>query len=77
VNLSIVVGGLCVKAGYVVIGDIDGVVVVPYERLNAVIDRLTAIRASEAALVARVKAGLGVPDWVNELFSSGKVREVD
>jgi hypothetical protein len=28
-------------------------------------------------LVARVKAGLGVPDWVNELFSSGKVREVD
>jgi 4-hydroxy-4-methyl-2-oxoglutarate aldolase len=77
VNLSIVVGGLCVKAGYVVIGDIDGVVVVPYERLNAVIDGLTAIRASEAALVARVKAGLGVPDWVNELFSSGKVREVD
>ena len=30
-NLLIVVGGLCVKAGDVVIGDIDGVVVVPYD----------------------------------------------
>jgi 4-hydroxy-4-methyl-2-oxoglutarate aldolase len=77
VNLSIVVGGLCVEAGDVVIGDIDGVVVIPYARLDAVIHRLTAIRAAEAALVARVNAGLGVPDWVNKLFSGGRVEEVD
>ena len=77
VNLSIVVGGLCVEAGDVVIGDIDGVVVIPYARLDAVIHRLTAIRAAEAALVARVNAGLGVPDWVDKLFSGGRVEEVD
>jgi 4-hydroxy-4-methyl-2-oxoglutarate aldolase len=77
VNLPVVVGGLRVEAGDVVIGDSDGVVVVPFVRIDAVIKRLSTIRAAEAALVARVKGGLGIPNWVDELFSSGKVEEVD
>ena len=77
VNLPVVVGGLRVEAGDVVIGDSDGVVVVPFVRIDAVIKRLSTIRAAEAALVARVKGGLGISNWVDELFSSGKVEEVD
>ena len=59
------------------IGDSDGVVVVPFVRIDAVIKRLSTIRAAEAALVARVKGGLGIPNWVESLFTSGKVEEVD
>ena len=38
--------------------------VIPFEVIDAVIVRLEGIRASEADLMARVAAGLGVPDWV-------------
>jgi hypothetical protein len=34
------------------------------------------VRAAEAALLARVAAGLGVPEWVEELHRDGRVREV-
>ena len=56
VNLPVVVGGLRVEAGDVVIGDSDDVVVVPFVRIDAVIKRLSTIRAAEAALVARARA---------------------
>jgi 4-hydroxy-4-methyl-2-oxoglutarate aldolase len=77
VNLPIVIGGLRVEAGDVVIGDTDGVVVVPHARIDAVIKRLVAIRSAEAVLLAKVQGGLGVPDWVNELLSGRRVEELD
>ena len=51
-------------------------VVVPFVRIDAVIKRLSTIRAAEPALVARVK-GVSDSELVDELFSSGKVEEVD
>ena len=60
-----------------VIGDTDGVVVVPHARIDAVIKRLVAIRSAEAVLLAKVQGGLGVPDWVNELLSGRRVEELD
>ena len=58
VGLPIVVGGVAVEAGDIVIGDEDGVVIVPAARIDETIARLPAVRAAEADLDARVKAGL-------------------
>jgi 4-hydroxy-4-methyl-2-oxoglutarate aldolase len=77
VNLPVVVGGVKVEAGDVVVGDSDGVVVVPYPQIDAVIERLAAVRRAEAALIARVQGGLGVPEWVREMFDAGRVRETN
>ena len=77
VNLPVVAAGVRVEPGDVVIGDGDGVVVVPFARIDAVIERLDAVRSAEAALVARVKGGLGVPDWVHDLHAGGCVQETD
>ncbi len=51
-GLPIVVGGVRVESGDVLVGDLDGVVVIPQARLAAVVDRLATIRQKEAALDA-------------------------
>ncbi|QCI64117.1 RraA family protein [Phreatobacter stygius] len=77
VNLPVVAGGVQIAPGDIVIADSDGVVVVPFARIDGVIARLAAIKAAEAALVARVKAGLTIPDWVKDLHAGGRVQEID
>ncbi len=76
VGLPIVIGGVAVETGDVVAGDVDGVVVVPFDRIDAVLARLPDIRRAEAALDARVKGGLTVPDFVRGWYEGGRVREV-
>jgi 4-hydroxy-4-methyl-2-oxoglutarate aldolase len=77
VGLPVVVGGVAVEAGDIVVGDEDGVVVVPHALIDATIARLTGVRAAEAALEAEVKAGLTRPTFLTELFDRGEVREVE
>ena len=77
VGLPIVLGGAAVGPGDIVLGDEDGVVVVPFARIDEAIARLQAVRAAEAALDAKVKAGLQVPDFIRALIDGGKFREVD
>jgi 4-hydroxy-4-methyl-2-oxoglutarate aldolase len=76
VNLPVVLAGQTVAAGDIVIGDTDGVVIVPFDKIDAVITALEGIRAGEAALLARVAAGLGVPEWVEKLYRDGRVQDV-
>src|SRR5260370_25751004 len=63
VGLPIVVGGVRVESGDIVIGDRDGIVIVPLARAAAVLARLEQVRAAEAALEAKVRAGLEIPDF--------------
>jgi 4-hydroxy-4-methyl-2-oxoglutarate aldolase len=77
VNLPIVLAGASVAPGDVVLGDADGVVVVPFEKIDAVIARLEKVQAAEAAMVARVGEGLGVPEWVRTLHADGRVQDLD
>jgi 4-hydroxy-4-methyl-2-oxoglutarate aldolase len=58
VGLPIVCGGTAVAAGDVVVGDRDGVVVVPRARLAETLANLTQVKAAEAAMLERVRAGL-------------------
>lgn len=75
VGLPVVVGGVAVEAGDILIGDEDGVVAVPRGRIAAVLARLTQVRAAEAALEAKVKAGLQVPDFIQSILDSDRVVE--
>ena len=64
VGFPVVVGGVAVASGDIVVGDQDGVVVVPFDRIDAVISRLEAVRAAEADMEAKVKGGLSVPSFL-------------
>ncbi|MFO1055522.1 MAG: hypothetical protein U1E53_00980 [Dongiaceae bacterium] len=72
----IALGDVTIDSGDLVVGDQDGIVVVPRGRLAEIEGRLAAVRAAEAALEAKVKAGLQLPDFVDTLLKSDKVRWV-
>ena len=63
-------------AGDIVLGDEDGVVIVPAARIEETIARLPAVRAAEADLDAQVKAGLGIPAFIQQLIDSGRFTQV-
>jgi 4-hydroxy-4-methyl-2-oxoglutarate aldolase len=58
VGLPIVCGGVAVASGDVVVGDRDGVVVVPRARIDETLKSLDRVRAMEAATLERVRGGL-------------------
>ena len=63
VGFPVVVAGVNVATGDIVAGDQDGVVVVPFDRIDACIERLERVLAAEAELDAKVKAGLKTLPW--------------
>jgi 4-hydroxy-4-methyl-2-oxoglutarate aldolase len=76
VGQPVVMGGVAIDSGDVIIGDDDGIVVVPRAEIGAVLQRLAEVRAAEAALEAKVKAGLGVPDFIQAILDSDRVVEI-
>ena len=78
VGLPIVAGGVSVEAGDIVMGDRDGVIVVPLAMLDEVIATVKAIRAAEAETIAKVQnEGLTRMPFMDELLKSDRVKFVD
>ena len=77
VGLPVVIDSVAVASGDIIVGDEDGVVVVPHARIAATIARIASVRSAEAALDAKVRAGLAVPDFVQALIDAGRFKEVD
>jgi 4-hydroxy-4-methyl-2-oxoglutarate aldolase len=73
VGAPIVCGTIPVKSGDIVVGDADGVVVVPIERAEAVLLALDAVRAAEAKAVAAVEAGATDSEKVRRLMAQAKI----
>lgn len=64
VGFPLVLAGAAIATGDILVGDQDGVVVVPFERIDEVLVRLDAVRTAEAELDAKVKAGLRLPPFL-------------
>ena len=62
-----------VESGDIIVGDRDGVVVIPQAQAETVRARLERVRAAEAKLEARVKDGLTVPDPIVDLLANGHI----
>jgi 4-hydroxy-4-methyl-2-oxoglutarate aldolase len=76
VGLPVVVGGVAVNAGDIVIGDEDGVVVIPAAQIDQTIARLPSVRAAETNLDAQVRAGLEIPAFIKNIINAGGFTEV-
>jgi 4-hydroxy-4-methyl-2-oxoglutarate aldolase len=77
VGEPVVAGGVTVHPGDIVVGDGDGVVIVPLARAEMVAARLEKVKVAEAAMDAKVAAGLGVSERIAELIEVGQVRFLD
>lgn len=70
-------GGQRVETGDIVVADRDGVVVVPFDRIDETIAALAHVRALETALDAEVAEGLSCPPAIHELIDSEETRFVE
>jgi 4-hydroxy-4-methyl-2-oxoglutarate aldolase len=77
IGLSVSIGGSTVTSGDMVVGDANGVVVVPRERAGEVVAALAAVRAKEAKMDALVASGATAPPWLEETMKRLNVRWVD
>lgn len=76
-GFPVVLGGVAVASGDIVIGDRDGVVVVPRAEARAVLSRLQGVRSAEQALEAKLREGLDMPDFARAVLASVRTRYVD
>ena len=77
VGLPIIIGGVSVEAGDVVIGDADGVVVLPRKQLHIILPLGEEVRAAEGATQGKIKNGFTNLGGIEDLLASDRVRYVD
>jgi 4-hydroxy-4-methyl-2-oxoglutarate aldolase len=77
VGTRVSLGGVAIDAGDILVGDRDGVAVVPRARIDEVIAGLEDVREKERATGERIAAGATIPDWVDELIGSSRTRLLD
>ncbi len=73
VGAPVTVGGQHVRSGDIIVGDADGVVVVPLDRAAVVLDRLNAIRKAEATAIARVKSGDTDNQRIRDIVAAARI----
>jgi 4-hydroxy-4-methyl-2-oxoglutarate aldolase len=61
IGMPVHIAGHGVRSGDIVVADLDGVVIIPFDMLEAVLAKLPAIRAAEAAADETVRQGARLP----------------
>ena len=74
VGLEAAVGGVTIRSGDVVVGDVDGVVRVPLESAAAVAEAARAVVAKERGMEAAWRDGAVEPDWLDAALADKGVR---
>lgn len=77
IGLPIGCAGVRVRPGDAIVGDDDGVVVVPRERVAGIASEVAAKRAVEARRIAAIGAGDASPGWLPEAMRRAGVRRHD
>ena len=76
VGAPVTLGGVLVRSGDIVVGDADGVVVVPLADAQAVLARLRAVQAAEEAAEEAVKGGATSFERWQEIIRHARVVQV-
>lgn len=71
INFLVSCGGQPVQPGDIIVGDGDGVVVVPQADAAQVAEQLQVIREKEEKRFADIRAGKFIPQWVEEKLVEG------
>ncbi len=74
VGEPVVIGGVRIATGDMIVADRTGTVVVPFEKIDEVIETVNRIGGLEAEMDAKVAGGLKVPGKIEELLASDEVR---
>lgn len=69
INCPIAIGGMVIMPGDLILGDSDGVVVVPIDDVADVYERTAAKYAAENKQMENIKAGTHKPTWFNNALA--------
>ena len=72
VGFGAVVGGRHVNSGDIIVADRNGVVVVPYAEIDAVIAQVAHVKSLEDALEAKVKSGFCRMEAIEQMIADGR-----
>ena len=70
INVPVVCGGVIVHPGDVIVGDEDGVVVVPKDEVAAVLAKIPIIRENERKHIEEIEAGIIFSDRLHKILDS-------
>ena len=73
VGAPVTLGDVHVNPGDIVVGDADGVVIVPRDRAEQVLERLAAIRAAEARAEAAVRDGATMSEGGRRMIATATI----
>jgi 4-hydroxy-4-methyl-2-oxoglutarate aldolase len=73
VGFPVTLAGVHVRPGDIIVGDPDGVVVVPQERAEQVLARLAEIRKAEAETERKVKDGMTMPGFMADIVANARI----
>jgi 4-hydroxy-4-methyl-2-oxoglutarate aldolase len=77
VGLRVAIDGVSIATGDVMVGDADGIAVIPAADLASVVSQMPEIKAKEAEMESRVAAGGRSATWLEEALSAKGVRYID
>lgn len=77
IGTAVVVGGMSVRSGDIVVGDKNGVAIVPREKAAEVVAALAGIAAKERQMDAAVQGGAKEAAWVQATIAARGVRLLD
>jgi len=77
IGLPIDMAGQRIETGDMVVADRDGVVIVPFARIDTVIKALDRVKTAEADLDAKVAEGLKLPSSIGDLLASDQVEYLE
>ncbi len=70
INTTVTCGGVSVSAGDIVVGDRDGVVVIPLAEAAKVVQRLELVKKKEAEAEEKIKQGVKLKFWDPDALGS-------
>lgn len=76
VGYPVGLGGLSIQSGDIIIGDADGIVVVPQDQAAVVLERVAAIRQADQAAKREMASGTYDRSWVPRALREAGVEEV-
>lgn len=77
INHAVSAGGIVVHAGDVVVGDLNGIVVVPRELANEMVERLQSRQAVEADYMSAVERVFFSNEWVDAIIDDSGFETTD
>ena len=77
VGLPVAINGVLIEAGDIVIGDADGVVVIPRKNLHTILPLIEEVQVAERATQNKIKNGFTNLGGIEELLVSDQVRYID